>query len=106
LWKTVTNENLIREEIKRRLNSGNICYYSVQNLLYSRLLSRNLKIRIYETKILPVVLYGCETLSLTLGEEEELKVFENVVQKRIFGPTSDDVTGGWRKLHNKELRQM
>jgi hypothetical protein len=57
----VTNQNLIQEEIKRRLNSGNACYHSVQNLLSSRLLSKNVKIRIFKTIILPVVLYGCET---------------------------------------------
>jgi hypothetical protein len=62
LETTGTNENLIQEEIKRRLNSGNACSHSVQNLLSSRLLSKNLKIRIYKTTILPVVLYGCETL--------------------------------------------
>jgi sorting nexin-29 len=61
LGKTVTNQNLIQEEIKRRLNSGNACYHSIQNLLLSRLLSKNLKIRIYKTIILPLVLYGCET---------------------------------------------
>jgi hypothetical protein len=61
LGTTVTNQNLIQEEIKRRLNSGNACYHSVQNLLSSRLLSKNLKIRIYGIIILPVVLYGCET---------------------------------------------
>jgi hypothetical protein len=66
LRTTITNQNLIQEEIKRRLNSGNACYYSVQNLLSSRLLSKNLKIRIYKTIILPVVLYGCESWSLTL----------------------------------------
>jgi sorting nexin-29 len=66
LVTTVTNKNLIQEEINRRLNSGNACYHSVQNLLSSRLLSKNLKIRIYKTIILPVVLYGCETWSLTL----------------------------------------
>jgi hypothetical protein len=70
LEMTVTNQNLIQEEIKRRLNSGNACYHSVQNLLSSRLLSKNLKIRIYKTIILPVVLYGCETWSLTLREEQ------------------------------------
>jgi hypothetical protein len=58
LGMTVTNQNLIQEEIKRRLNSGNACYHSVQNLLSSQLLSKNLKIRIYKTIILPVVLYG------------------------------------------------
>jgi hypothetical protein len=66
LGTTVTNQNLIGEEIKRRLNSGNTCYHSVQNLLYSRLLSKNVKMRIYETITLLVVLYGCESLSLTL----------------------------------------
>jgi hypothetical protein len=61
LGTTITNQNLIQEEIKRRLNSGNACYHSVQNLLSSRLLSRNIKIRIYKTIILPLVLCGCET---------------------------------------------
>jgi hypothetical protein len=68
--------------------------------LSSRLLSKNLKIRIYKTIILPVVLYGCETLSLTLREEYRLRVFENRVLRRIFGPKRDEVTGEWRKLHN------
>jgi hypothetical protein len=95
----ITNQNLIQEEIKRRLNSGNACYHSVQNLLPSRLLSKNIKIRIHKTIILPVVLYGCETLSLTLREEHRLRVFENRVL-RIFGPKRDEVTGDWRKLHN------
>jgi hypothetical protein len=63
LGTTVTIQNLIQEEIKRRLNSGNACYHSVQNILFSHLLSKNLKIRIYKTKILPVVLCGCETWS-------------------------------------------
>jgi hypothetical protein len=66
LGTTVTNQNLIQEEIKRRLISGNACYHSVQSLLFSCLLSKNLKIRIYKTIILPVVLNGCETWSLTL----------------------------------------
>jgi hypothetical protein len=69
LGATVTNQNLIQEEIKRRLNSGNDCYHPVQNLLSSRLLSKNVKIRMYKTVILPVVLYWCETWSLTLREE-------------------------------------
>jgi hypothetical protein len=65
----VTNQNLIQEEIKRRLNSGNACCHSVQSLLSSRLLFKNVKIRIYRTLILPVVLYGRETWSLILREE-------------------------------------
>jgi hypothetical protein len=98
LGTTVTNQNLIQEEIKRRLNSGNACYHSVRNLLSSRLLSKNIKIIIYRTIILPVVLYGCETWSLTLREEHRLRVFENKVLRRIFGPKRDEVTGDWRKL--------
>jgi hypothetical protein len=82
LGTTVTNQNLIQEEIKRRLNSGNACYHSVQNLLSSRLLSKNFKIRIYKTIILSVVLYGCETWPLTLREEHKLRVFGNRVLRR------------------------
>jgi hypothetical protein len=83
-----------QEEIKRRLNSGNACYHSVQNLLSSRLLPKNITIRIYKTITLPVVLYGCETWSLTLREEHRLRVFEDRALKRIFGPKRDEVTGG------------
>jgi hypothetical protein len=82
------------------------CYHSVQNLLSSRLLSKNLKIRIYKTIILPVVLHGCETWSLTLREEHTLRVFEKRVLRRIFGPKRDEETGEWRKLHNEELRYL
>ena len=67
--------------------------YSVQNILSSSLLSKNLKIKIYRTIILPVVLYGCETWSLTLREERRLTVFENRVLRRLFGPKRDEVTG-------------
>jgi hypothetical protein len=86
LGTMLTNENSIQVEIKSRLKLRNACYYSVQNLLSSRLLSKNLKIRIYRTIILPVVLYGCEAWSLTLREERRLKVFENTVLRRMFGP--------------------
>jgi hypothetical protein len=65
-----------------------------------------IRIRIYKTIILPVVLYGCETWSLTLREEHRLRVFANRVLRRIFGPKRDEVTGEWRKLHNKELRNL
>ena len=68
LGTTLTSQNSIQEEIESRLKLGNACYHSVQNLLSSSLLSKNLKIKIYKTIILPVVLYGCETLSLTLRE--------------------------------------
>jgi hypothetical protein len=59
-----------------------------------------------KTIILPVVLYGCETRSLTLREEHRLRVFENRVLRKIFGPKRDEVTGGWRKLHNEELHSL
>jgi hypothetical protein len=93
LGTTVTNQNLIQEEIKRTLNSGNTCYHSVQNLLSSPLLSKNTKVRLHKTIIVPVVLYVCETWSLTVREEHKLKVFENRVLRRTFGPNRDGVTG-------------
>ena len=103
---TLTNQNLIQKEIKSRLKLGNACYCSVQNLLSSSLLSKNIKIKIYRTTILPVVLYGCETWSLTLREEHRLTVFENRVLRRIFGPKRGGVTGEWVKLHNEELNDL
>jgi hypothetical protein len=103
LGTTLTDQNCMQEEIKSRLNSGNACYHSVQSLLSSRLLSRNIKVKIYKTIILPVVLYGCETWALALREENRLRVFENRVLRRIFGAKRDEVTGEWRKLHSEEL---
>ena len=73
LGTTLTNRNSIPEEIKSRLRSANACYHSVKNLSSSRLLSKNLKIKIYTTIILPLVLYGCETWSHTLRDEHRLK---------------------------------
>jgi len=78
---TLTNKNSIQEEIKSRLKLGNACYYSVQNLLSSSLLSKKL----YRTIIMPVVLYGCENWSVTLREERRLKVFENRVLGEYLG---------------------
>jgi hypothetical protein len=83
LGRTVTNQNFIHEEIKSRLNSGNACYHAVQNILSSGL-SKNVKITIYKTIILPVVLYGYGTWSLTLKEEHRLRVFENRVLRGIY----------------------
>jgi hypothetical protein len=82
LGTTVTNTNFIQNEIERRLNSGNACYHSVQNLFSSRLLSKNIKIIIYKTLILSVLLNGCKTWSLTLREEHRLRMFENRVLRR------------------------
>jgi hypothetical protein len=95
---TLTNQN-------DSLYSGNACYYSVQNLFSSRLISKNLKIKTYKTVILPVVLYGCKTWSLTLGEGHILRVFENRVLRKIFGPKREE-DGSWRKLHNYELHSL
>jgi hypothetical protein len=94
---------LVREEIKVRLNSGNAGYHSVQNLLSSRLLSRNVKVKIYKTIILTFALYGRETWSPTLREENRLRLFENRALRRISESKQDEVTGEWKKLHNDEL---
>jgi hypothetical protein len=106
LGTTLTDQNCMYEGIIIRLNWGNACYHSVQSLLSSRLLSRKLKVKIYKTIVLPVVLYGCQTWSLTLREEHRLRVFENGVQRGIFGPKRDEVTGQWRKFHNGELHNL
>ena len=79
--------------------------FGAESLVF-RLLSKNLKIKIYRTIILPVVLYGCETWSLILREETKLRLFENMVLRRIFGPRRDEVTGEWRRLHYEELNDL
>jgi hypothetical protein len=79
---------------------------SIYTHLSSRLLSKTTKIRVYRTIILPVVLYGRETWSLTLREEQRLRVFENRVLRRIFGPKRDEATGDWKRLHNEELNGL
>jgi hypothetical protein len=106
LGTALRNQNSIQEEIKSRLKSGNAFCHSVQDLLSSSLLSKNTKIKIYRSIILPVVLYGCETWPLTLREEHRLRVFDNRVLKRIFGPKRNVVTGEWRRLHNEELNDL
>jgi hypothetical protein len=85
LGTSVTNQSLIQEEIKRKLNSGDAWYRSVQNHLSSRLLSKNIKIRIYKPVNWPVVLCGCETWSLTIREANRLRVLENSVLRSISG---------------------
>jgi hypothetical protein len=103
LGTTLTDQNCMQEEIDSGLNLENAGYHSVKSLLSSCLLSRNVKVKIYKTIILPFVLYGCETWSLTLREEHRLMVLEDRVLRRMFGPKRDEVTGEWRKLHNEEL---
>ena len=102
----LTNQNSIQEEIKSRLKSGNAYYHLVQNLMSSSLLPTNLKIKIHRNIIFSVVWYGCETWSMTLRKECRLRVFENGVLRRIFGPKRDEVTGEWKKLHNEELNYV
>jgi hypothetical protein len=106
LGTTLTDQNCMHEEINSRLNSGNACYHSVQSLFSSPLLSRNMKVEMYKTIILPVGLCGCETWSVTLKEEHRLRVFENRMLRRIFGPKRDEVTGEWKKLHSGELHNL
>jgi hypothetical protein len=98
LGMTVANHILIQEEIKRRLNSFNAWYHSVQNLLSSRLLSKNVIIRICKTIILPVVLYGCETWSLSLREEHRLRAFWNGAEENICITRSLVTHGGEEEL--------
>jgi hypothetical protein len=102
----ITNQYSIHEGIKSRLTSGNACYLSAQNLLSSSLLSKNTEIKIHRTIIFPVVLYGCETWSVTLREEQRLRVFENKVLRKIFGPKRDEVTEGVDKTTYKELYDL
>ena len=85
---------------------SNVCYHSLQNLLSSSLLLENIKIKKFITIILHVILYGCETWSLTLREERRLRVFENGMLRRIFGPKRDEVTREWRRLHNGDLNDL
>jgi hypothetical protein len=90
----VANQNLFQEKIKSGFNSDNACYHSIQYLLPSRLPSKSLKMLLHKIIILHVVLYGCETCSLTLRKEHSLRVFEKKVLRRIFGPMGDDLMGG------------
>ena len=93
--------------MKSRVKSGNACYHSAKKrFLPSSLLSKNIKIKLHRTIILHVVLCGCETWLLTLRKEHRLRVFENTLLWRIFGPKRDDVTVEWRKLHDEELNDL
>ena len=86
-----------------RLTSVNACYHLVRNLLSPNLQCKYMKIKIYSTTILPVVLYGCASWSLTLRDEYRLRVFKNRVLKKRFGRKRDEETEKWRRLHNEEL---
>jgi hypothetical protein len=97
---------LIREVIKNRLNWSIAYCHSGQKLLSSRLLSKNTNIKIYRSTVLPVVLCGWETWSLTLREGHRLRVIKNGVPRRIFWTKRDDIIGGSRSLHNEALNNL
>jgi hypothetical protein len=99
----VTNQNYIHEGIKNRLHLDNACYYSIQNLLSSHLLSRKVKIKTYKTIILPAALCGCIDLS-SKGRTQRMS--ENNVMWRIFEPKKEEVERGWEKWHDKELHNF
>jgi hypothetical protein len=101
-----TDQNCMHEEIKRRLNSGKLATIRFTVFLSSRQLYRNVKVKKYKIIILPLVSYGYEIWPLTLREEHRLRVFENRVLRRTFGPKRDEVTGELRKLHNGELHNL
>jgi hypothetical protein len=99
------NQTSIQEEIKSRPKTENACYHSV-HLLSSSLQLRSTNIKIYRNVILPVVLYGCGTWSLTLRKQCRTKAFDNRVLWRIFGPKRNEETGEWKKLHNEKLNDL
>ena len=106
-WGTTsTYQNSIHEEIKSRLKSGNACHHLVQNLSSFRLPSKNTNTEIYRTMSLPVLLFGRKTWTITLRDKSRLRVFENRIQRRIFGPKRDEITRQWRKLDNEELNDL
>jgi hypothetical protein len=106
LRTTLTNQSSIQEDNHSTLQSGNACCHLVKNLLSSSLLSKIIKIKIQRTVILSIILYGYENWSLTLKEGHMLRVFQNKVLRKIFGPKRDDVTWEWTELHNEELNEL
>jgi len=101
----LTNQNSIQEELKCRLTAGHYCYYSVQTLLSSGLLYKSLKIKMYKTIKLPVVIYSSETWSLTLREEFGIRLFEKGMLRHIFGSKRDG-NGEWRRLHSEKFHSL
>jgi len=106
LRANLKNQNSLYEETESRSKSVNACYHSVQSLLSSSVLSKNIKFKIHRTIILPVVLYESEALSFTLREERRLCLLENSLLRRKFGPKRCEVTGDWKKLHKNEINYL
>jgi hypothetical protein len=101
-----SNKSKLGSQSKSRLNFGNACYHSVQSVMCSHLVPRNLKIKIYKTIILHVVLYGCETFTLTVRDVHRLRVFENRLLRRVIGPKREEVVGEWTRLLNEKLHNL
>jgi hypothetical protein len=102
----LTNQNCMHKQINTTLNSRNAWYHLEQSLLPCFLISKNIKIKLYRNTILHVVLYGCETWSLTLWDEHTLRVFDKRVLRKTLGPTGDEKTGEWKRVHNKGLYNL
>jgi hypothetical protein len=99
------NQRLVRGKIKRKLNSSSACYHSDQNLLSCHLRSQSIKNKIYKF-IICLYFRICESWSVTLREHHVLKVFENKVLRRVFGPKRDEIIAGKRKFHNAKLSSV
>lgn len=106
LGTTLSEDTDGTEEINCRIQAGNKCLYATHKLLKSKQTSRRTKINIYKTIIRPVVMYGCETWTLTVANEERLRVFERRVLRKIYGPTVDATTGRYRTRTNRELEDL
>jgi hypothetical protein len=105
LGSQLNQTNSTNCEIQARIISGNRCYYSCGALMQSRALNRSLKLKIYTTLIRPVVTYGCETWSLTSRNEQQLRIFEQKILRKIFGLVQDEI-GIWRIRKNHELNEL
>ena len=105
LGTTVTNKNDMKTEILIRITAANRCYFSLISIMKKRSVSKKTKLRLYNTIIRPVVLYACETWSMTKEIEHRLMVFENTILRRIAGPIFDREENIWRRRHNAELRE-
>jgi hypothetical protein len=106
LCSLLTQNNEIQEEIKARIHAGNKCYFGLNKLFKSRMLSKSLKIQLYRTLIRPVVMYGCETWTFHKIQQNTLLVFERKILRSIFGPCIERNTEEWRIRHNVEIKEL
>ncbi|KAE9521507.1 hypothetical protein AGLY_018106 [Aphis glycines] len=106
LGSMITQSNNMEYEILKRIQMGNKCYYAMDNLFKSRILSKTLKLQIYTTLIKCIVLYGAQCWTVRKSDESKLRVFERKILRRIYEPCRDLQTGEWRKRHNEELHHL